>query len=318
MYEDSLKLAEQIRKEWGKADLLRDSGLFYPESVRRYENISYGSCGENHLLDIYVRDSVEDPITIVSVHGGAWVYSNKEFYKHYCLALAERGFLVINFNYRLAPENPYPAALEDTNRVFGWILEHGGTYGINEDKIVLVGDSAGAHIGAQYLTVLSNPEYASLCRVSPPEGLSVKACALNCGIYDILHTELGEIQGVVDAYLGEKMAEYRQEMDIMGHITGAFPPAYVMTASQDFMRPYTKTFCECLSKNGVPFKYRLYGEDSETQYEHVFHCDVKMPEAAVCNEDECEFFREWINGRGDGGPSDIRSILGNSISICRW
>lgn len=294
MYEESLKLAKQIRKEWGKLDTLRDEGLSYPDCVNRYENISYGPFGEDNLLDIYVKKDVEHPITIVSIHGGAWVYSNKELYKHYCLSLAERGFRVVNFNYRLAPEHPYPAALQDTNRVFGWIMENAQKYGIDSNKLTLVGDSAGAHIGAQYLAILSNPEYAKLCDITVPEGLLIRACALNCGVYDILHTDLGETQGVISAYLNEKPQKYLAEMDIMGHITNKFPPTYVMTASHDFMRPYAPELCECLSKNNVPYQYRLYGKDDEQQYEHVFHCDVKLPEAAVCNDDECDFLRNSL------------------------
>ena len=289
-----MKLAKQIRKEWGELDTLRDERLSYPDCVNRYENISYGPFGEDNLLDIYVKKDVEQPVTIVSVHGGAWVYSNKELYKHYCLSLAERGFSVVNFNYRLAPEHPYPAALQDTNRVFGWIMENAQKYGIDSNKLTLVGDSAGAHIGAQYLAILSNPEYAKLCDITVPEGLVIRACALNCGIYDILHTDLGETQGVVSAYLSENPQKYQEEMDIMGHITNKFPPTYVMTASQDFMRPYAPELCECLSKNKVPYQYRLYGKDDEQQYEHVFHCDVKLPEAAVCNDDECDFLRNSL------------------------
>lgn len=287
----SLQLAEKIRKEWGELDTLRDQGLSYPEDVYRYENISYGVEDENHLLDIYVKKEIEPVATIVHVHGGAWVYSNKEFYKHYCLSLAERGFCVMNFNYRLAPEHPYPAALQDTNLLFEWLMENAETYGISCDRIVLMGDSSGAHIATQYATIWANPMYAELCGIKIPEKLVIKACVVNCGIYDILHTDLGEIQGVVAAYLNGEPEKYKLEMDIIGHVTEKFPPTYVMTASQDFVRDYAKKFCECLLQNHVPYQYRLYGKEEEQQYEHVFHCDIKLPEATVCNDEECEFLK---------------------------
>lgn len=287
----SLQLAEKIRKEWGELDTLRDQGLSYPDDVIRYENVAYGTGDENHVLDIYVKKGIEPIATIVHVHGGAWVYSNKEFYKHYCLSLAERGFGVINFNYRLAPEHPYPAALQDTNLLFEWLIENGERYGIDCNKITIMGDSSGAHIAAQYATMWSNCEYAELCGIKIPRDLVLHACVMNCGIYDILHTDLGEIQGVVAAYLNDEPEKYELEMDIMRHVTEKFPPTYVMTASQDFVKNCSKDFCECLSQSDVPYQYRLYGEEEEKQYEHVFHCDVKLPEATVCNDEECEFLK---------------------------
>ena len=56
-------------------------------------------------LDVYrQKDATGKLPVIVSVHGGGWVYGDKERYQFYCMDLAERGFAVVNFSYRLAPE----------------------------------------------------------------------------------------------------------------------------------------------------------------------------------------------------------------------
>lgn len=71
-------------------------------------------------LDVYrprAREGEKLPV-IISVHGGGWVYGDKDGYQFYCMGLAERGFAVVNFSYRLAPEAKFPASLEDTNAVF--------------------------------------------------------------------------------------------------------------------------------------------------------------------------------------------------------
>lgn len=52
---------------------------------------------------------------IVSVHGGGWGYGDKERYQYYCMSLAQQGFAVVNFSYRLASKYKFPAPLEDTN-----------------------------------------------------------------------------------------------------------------------------------------------------------------------------------------------------------
>lgn len=76
-------------------------------------------------LDVYRPVEAEEnklPV-IVSVHGGGWVYGDKERYQYYCMHLAQMGFSVVNFTYRLAPEFKFPAPLEDTNLVMEWILK---------------------------------------------------------------------------------------------------------------------------------------------------------------------------------------------------
>ena len=75
----------------------------------------------------------------------------------YCMDLAQRGFAVVNFSYRLAPENKFPAALEDTNTVFAWVLEHAEQYGFDSEHVFAVGDSAGAHMLGLYAAMCTNP-----------------------------------------------------------------------------------------------------------------------------------------------------------------
>ena len=113
----------KIREEFGASDAKRDAGLTTPSDIQRFDNICYGKDPVWQSLDLYRPKSMDEkklPV-IVSVHGGAWVYGTKEVYQFYCMRLAQFGFAVVNFNYRLAPENKFPSSLEDTNLVFQWI-----------------------------------------------------------------------------------------------------------------------------------------------------------------------------------------------------
>lgn len=103
-----------------KSDAERDAGLVYPDNITRVEDISYGPHKMN-VLDVYIPQSAETKLPVnVSVHGGGWVYGDKELYSHYCMSLAQRGFVVVNFTYRLSPESKFPCHLEDTVKVFDW------------------------------------------------------------------------------------------------------------------------------------------------------------------------------------------------------
>lgn len=57
--------------------------------------------------------------------------------------LAEHGYVVVNFNYRLSPQNKYPAAIEDVAYLIRYIHENAQTLGIDMDNLYMVGDSAG-------------------------------------------------------------------------------------------------------------------------------------------------------------------------------
>lgn len=98
-------IAETIREQFGKGDAIRDAGNTTPADVERHDNILYGSDPKWQILDVYRPKNHAGKLpVIISYHGGGWVYGTKEVYQWYCMSLAQRGFAVINYTYRLAPE----------------------------------------------------------------------------------------------------------------------------------------------------------------------------------------------------------------------
>ena len=91
------EVVRDIRINWKISDDKRDEGLTTPEDIIRFDNISYGSYGDANLLDIYHQKKVTKPQkTIVSIHGGGWVYGSKEQYQFYGVRLAQRGLSLIH------------------------------------------------------------------------------------------------------------------------------------------------------------------------------------------------------------------------------
>lgn len=234
-----VRISDIIRAEFAEGDNKRDAGLKTPENIVRYDDIIYGTESKWQKLDVYrPKDAMGKLPVIVSVHGGGWVYGDKERYQFYCMDLAERGFAVVNFSYRLAPEYKFPASLEDTNFVFTWVLENAETYGLDTEKIFAVGDSAGAHILSLYLDICTNPDYAESYKFHTPENLQICAVALNCGQYHMGEENLDELTGkLMEEYLPGKGT--KQELQLLcadDHVTEKFPPAFIMTAEEDFLR----------------------------------------------------------------------------------
>lgn len=289
------ELSDEIRKMFGEGDRKRDAGLQTPEGIQRFDNLLYGENEKWQILDVYrpkTEEKTKLPV-LVSVHGGAWVYGDKEAYQFYCMSLASLGFAVVNFTYRLAPEYKFPASLIDTNLVMTWIIKNQGRYGLDTEHIFAVGDSAGAHLLTMYAALCTNPEYAKKFTIVPPERLKLQAVALNCGMYSVQVTDDPEdmTSGIMRDYLPNGGDEKEVDMiNVIEHITGDFPPVYLMSANEDFILEQTVLMKRKLSELGIVYQYKKYGTE-EHPLGHVFHCDVKNEVAQECNRQECDFFR---------------------------
>ena len=167
------RTSDMVREMFQKADDVRDAGLTTPDDITRFDDIVYGEDIHFQRLDVYRPANAGEKMlpVIVSVHGGGWVYGDKERYQYYCMSLAQHGFSVVNFTYRLAPEYQFPAAIEDINLVIHWIFAHALQYGFDTEHIFGVGDSAGAHQLSLYTAISTNPEYAKDFDFRVPEVL---------------------------------------------------------------------------------------------------------------------------------------------------
>jgi len=279
---------------FSKGDKKRDKGLQTPVDVERKDDLSYGPHGKWNLFDVYFPKGTQGKLpSIVNIHVGGWVYGTKEVYQFYCMSLAQRGFAVVNFNYRLAPASKFPVPLEDLNQVIHWIFEHAAEQPFDLGRIFFVGDSAGANIAALYCCLCTNPVYARMFTIKPPAGFVPTAIALNCGIYHI-HSLAGQnaqgIGNLLKDFLGKKHTqEDLEKINVCGFINKDFPPTYLMTAENDFLKSQAPFMKEKLEEFQIKHHYELYGVGNK-EIAHVFHCNIRLPEAAQCNDEECNFF----------------------------
>ncbi|MBN2878355.1 MAG: alpha/beta hydrolase [Clostridia bacterium] len=284
---------------FSRGDKRRDAGLVTPADIERHDNIAYSPQDDFLLLDVYRPKNEKGKLpVIVSVHGGGWVYGNKEVYQHYCMSLAKKGFAVVNFNYRLAPKAKFMTIMEDVNSAFEWVIDNSEKYGMDTDNIFAVGDSAGAHLLGVYSALCTNPSYADNFAFAPPSGFAPKAIALNCGIYDInTMLEGSRLNTLIKSDLLPKKGWERQLelINFLPFITSDFPSTYIMNASNDMLVDYihTQKLKSSLDMAGVSYMDKVYGDESNP-LNHVFHCNIKTADAKICSEDECSYFKSLI------------------------
>lgn len=316
------EFSKRIRRDFSAGDMVRDAGLSSPADVKRYDDISYGPDEKYNLLDVYRPVDVSVPGTgdlkklpvIAIVHGGAWVYGDKGVYQHYAMSLAQRGFSVVNFSYRLAPESKFPAQLEDICAVFKWMDENSDKYGLDTGNVFAVGDSAGAHLLGLFANLYSNPGYKKALKDKYPGAnlslpgndrecnIRLSGVALNCGKYDL--SEGNEEDRDTPKILPDFLSEGGSEEELLltcvtRFVSGDFPPAFIMTCPGDFLRYQAPFMVKALMDKRVPFLYRFYG-NADDPLHHVFHCNMGLESAKICNDDECDYFRKLIKGSGNG------------------
>ncbi len=291
------KMSIYLNYLFAKGDKQRDKGLTTPDDIVRFDNISYGKHGKWNKLDVYRPknvDIVNKLPVIVSVHGGGWVYGTKEVYQFYCMNLAQRGFAVINFNYRLAPRNKFPACMEDTNAVFTWLMDNANNYGFDIEHVFAVGDSAGAHMLSLYAGILTNPECASLYNFTTPKDLKLTGIALNCGVYEVPKNR----NELMDALMSDLLPHKGNDEELymvtpLNFITSNYLNTFVMAANDDELAGNGLNLVEMLKEKGINYKYKIYGNE-QCPLQHVFHVNIKTDEAKKCNDEECDFFKSLM------------------------
>ena len=277
-----------------RSDKKRDSLISLPEGIREFRDISYGPHADASLLDVYIPKGVSGKLpTIVSIHGGGYVYGSKEIYRRYGMDMARRGFAFVNFNYRLAPKCKFTAPLADTGAVLEWVIQNQRKYHLDPDRIILLGDSAGAQLTSHYAAIATNPDFAALFPIKVPE-VNIRAVGLFCGMYDIPKFAVGSHKGLANDYLGRKFDMTDPRLDVLGHIAEAFPSAFVITSCCDFLHDAAEPMFDFLTAKGIEAEYHCYGTPEAKEVGHVFHVNIIHPEAVKCNDDAAAFFRKYV------------------------
>jgi acetyl esterase len=209
------------------------------------------------------RPSAETHLPIVVVfHGGGWVIGSLEQYDGIARWLANAsGALVVSVDYRLAPEHPFPAPLDDCWHALQWTAAHADEIGGDAARIAVAGDSAGGNLAAVC---------ALLARDAGGPALSLQAL-----VYPVCDNDFRTASYVAN---GEG---YLLDVDQMGwffdcyttggvdpadwHISplrvsdlGGVAPAVVLTAEYDPLRDEGEAYADRLREAGVAVEYRCF------------------------------------------------------------
>ena len=139
------------------------------------------------------------------------------------------------------------------------------------------------------LAALASPDYAALFSLRVPP-IHICGLGLNCGMYDAGELTQGERTGVMKDYLGTKLSSQDPRFQVFAHIGKSYPPAQITTACHDPLRDHAQPMYDFLRSKGLDAEVICYGTEEDATIGHVFHVDIRLPEATVCNDRQCAFF----------------------------
>jgi acetyl esterase/lipase len=121
-----------------------------PENISSAKEIIYTSYGKRNLhLDLFQpKDQTELLPAVLIIHGGGWKSGDKSLMHPIAIKLASAGYITAAVEYRLSPEAKYPAALFDLKEAVKWLKANSNQFGIDSNKIAVLGCSAGGTLAA--------------------------------------------------------------------------------------------------------------------------------------------------------------------------
>ena len=246
----------QCKEQWGELD-----------EMHAVEDLD----AEGVPLRVYRPVETDEPsMALVYFHGGGWVVGSIETHDGPARAIAKRaGIVVVSVDYRLAPEHPFPAALDDAWTATQWVSNHADELGLDADRIGVGGDSAGGNLAA--VVARRGRDHAvpiALQLLLYP----VINHAFDTPSYSFFSQGYGltrdGMQWYWDQYLGGADGEHQDASPSQAPDLRRLPRAIVVTAEADVLRDEAEAYAQRLFLSTV--------ETEGYRYDGMIHGFLRM------------------------------------------
>ncbi len=191
---------------------------------------------------------------LVFFHGGGWVYGDLDSHDAPCRFLAERsGVRVLAVDYRLAPEHPFPAAVEDALQAYQWVVKNAASIGADPDRLAVGGDSAGGNLAAVTAIAAAEDGLPLAFQLLVYPGTDMRGGAESRSMFGEGFYLTKQFMDVAkDHYTPETaLHEDPRVSPLLAEIPSGLAPAYVVTAGFDPLRDEGEAYARKLAEAGV-------------------------------------------------------------------
>ncbi|MFT9398277.1 MAG: alpha/beta hydrolase [Bifidobacterium psychraerophilum] len=273
-----------FRRAFTASNVTEPRGLAAMKSkVTVHRNLSYPSSYKRNDFDLYTPKQLSGSVPIIVwVHGGGFIAGDKSGVTSYATMLASEGYAVAAMNYDYAPDAQYPTPVIQVGEMITRIYQIAQSYGLDADRIIIAGDSAGAQIAAQFAALQTTPGYAQEAGI-PKIALRkpLEAAVLFCGPYDVSKlSSIGSswmakafVQSVGWSYLGSKHWEGTKAArmaSVVDHLSEEFPRSYVVDGNYFSFPAHARALISGLKADGVSVSSTLYPDKPELPHEFQF------------------------------------------------
>jgi acetyl esterase len=224
---------------------------------------------------------------VIYLHGGGWVAGSPQSHRKLGMQFAEQGYLTINLDYRLAPEHPFPAGLDDCIFAAEWATASAQRWDGDVSRIAIGGDSAGGNLAAATIVEMA-------ARNSP---IKFKAGLLIYGLFDVpavIERERGAEFGLsmmARAYLGDRYDALLGDSRVspLKGVKAGLPPQYILCGTADFLVKESHSLAETCKAAGVTYEL-----DIVPDMPHGFIQIWMLSAAGAAQQRMFEFMRKWV------------------------
>jgi len=223
---------------------------------------------------------------VIFAHGGGFTLGSAESHRHVAAWLAQAAHRpALIFDYRLAPEHPFPAATDDYRAICSWALEQGNEPG----SVALAGDSAGANLSLSLVANGDVPLPGAVAMLSPSLDLAAYLALDPASISDTSVDAAGIAEGFRD-YIGSASAEDPRISPNRAPIQG-LPPLFIQFAQDEVFAPDALAFARKAQAAGGVVDIDIWPEMT-----HDWHWYApRLPESAAALQKAGAFIDRHLN-----------------------
>lgn len=231
------------------------------QPVARVENRTLPGPGGAIPVRVYWPVTGKKLPVFVYFHGGGWVFGTIDSVDRNCRMLANTAeCIVVNVDYRLAPENPFPAAAEDAYAAVQYVAAHAAEFEADASRIAVGGDSAGGNLAAVACLMARDrggPRLAFQLLVYPVVDSDCTRPSMTENDGYLLTKSV--IRYFWNHYAGSaERARDPYASPINAKSLAGLPPAFVITAECDPLRDQGEAYAQKLRQAGVPATVKCY------------------------------------------------------------
>lgn len=290
-------LFDKLWKQTEKSDAKVHARQTLPPGITELTDLPYADDGDRyHLYDVYYPAENDGALpVIIDIHGGGWMYADKDLNKFYNQYLASRGFLVASLSYRLVPAATVTQQLQDVCLALKVIGQKLAELPCDPSRVMLTGDSAGGMLAAYAAALRASPQLRGhFCTEDP--GIDFTCVTLTSPVaYMNERSPVGAYGRVMwrERPFRHSVTRYLNYDELLRAVD-ALPPVLLITSAGDILAlKQTRRLHLDLLKKGVDATLLDFGSPGGRMLPHVFAVlEPESRDGRICLDKTCAFFRE--------------------------